>query len=126
MFVRYRQCVGGMRYRHVNSPPSLFSLSRCSSSCRVTSVSSPHDLQLQIPHGRERDAGECDRDPGADIGSVPSYQLGHGSRVPGLVHADDCAGPSDQKGRQGGDAEREALLVFPGGPVEGDPAQLAE
>ena len=67
---------------------------------------SAYYFQLQKPHWRERHAGEGDRDPGADIGAVAPDQLGDGSRVPGLVHADDGAGPADQKRRQGGDAER--------------------
>lgn len=52
--------------------------------------------------------------------------LRHGPRVPRLVHADDGAGPADEEGDEGGDAEREALPVLPGGPVEGDAAEAAE
>lgn len=52
--------------------------------------------------------------------------LRHGSRVPRLIHAHDGAGPADQEGEQRRDAEREALLVLPGGPVEGDAAQAPE
>ena len=51
---------------------------------------------------------------------------GNGPGIPGLIHADDGAGPADQKGRQGRDAERQAFPIFPRGPVEGDSAQNAE
>lgn len=88
--------------------------------------SPPHNLQLDPPHGRERHARERNRDPRPDVASVPAHERRHGPRVPGLVHADDGAGPTDQEGDEGGDAEREAGAVFPGGPVEGDAAELAE
>ena len=51
---------------------------------------------------------------------------GNGPGIPSLIHADDGAGPADQKGRQGRDAEGQAFPVLPRGPVEGDSAQNAE
>ena len=86
----------------------------------------PHFLQLQPPHRRKRNRRKRNRDPSADIGAVAPHVLGHGSRIPRLIHADDGAGPADQEGEQGRHAEREALLVLPGGPVEGDAAQPPE
>ena len=120
-----------MRYRQVFPPlsPSL-ALAHVDVQTLATLIipapSSPHHLQFQPPHRRERDAGKGNAHPGADIGSVAADKLSHGPRIPGLVHADDGAGPSDQECRQGGDADGQALPVFPGGPVKGDPAQLAE
>ena len=90
------------------------------------SFSPPHNLQLEPPHRRERHARKRNRDPSADIATVPAHEPRHGPRVPSLIHADDGSGPADQEGDERGDPEREALPVFPRRPVEGDSAEFAE
>ena len=107
-------------------PPAHLATNSSDNSNKQTPPSPPHHLQLQPPHRRKRHARKRNRDPRPDIAAVPSDVLRHGPRVPRLVHADDGAGPPDQKGEQRRDAERQALLVLPRRPVEGDAAERAE